>query len=63
MSTPGPNLAGAKPLADAPLTMPVEKLIESMQPEQPLVIDTNMTTSGYTTQGGSTGATAASPPQ
>jgi pilus assembly protein CpaC len=63
MSTPGPDLAGAKPLADAPLTMPVEKLIESMQPEQPLVIDTNMTTSGYTTQGGSTGATAASPPQ
>jgi pilus assembly protein CpaC len=63
METPGASVTGAKPLPDATPTMPVEKLIESMQPEQPLVIDTNMTTSGYTTQGGSTGATAASPPQ
>jgi pilus assembly protein CpaC len=57
MTNPGPSVTGEKPLSDAPPTMPVEKLIESMQPEQPLVIDSSMTTSGYTTGGGaSTGA-------
>jgi pilus assembly protein CpaC len=61
MANPGPEVTGAKPLAEAPPTMPVEKLIESMQPEQPLVVDSNMTTSGYTTEGASTGA-ASSPP-
>jgi pilus assembly protein CpaC len=63
MINPGPDVTGAKPLPDAPPTMPVETLIESMKPEQPLVIDTSMTTGGYTTQGGgaSTGATGISP--
>ena len=43
METPGASVTGAKPLPDATPTMPVEKLIESMQPEQPLVIDSSMT--------------------
>ena len=61
MSNPGPDVTGAKPLPDAPPAMPVEKLIESMQPEQPLVIDTNMTQGGYGGQGASTGATSSPP--
>jgi pilus assembly protein CpaC len=61
MSNPGPDVTGAKPLPDATPTMPVEKLIESMQPEQPLVIDTNMTQGGYGGQGASTGATSSPP--
>lgn len=58
MANPGPDVTGAKPLADAPPTMPVEKLVESMQPEQPLVTDGSMTPGGYTSQGASTGATS-----
>ena len=42
MANPGPSVTGAKPLSDAPPTMPVEKLIESMKPEQPLIIDSGM---------------------
>jgi pilus assembly protein CpaC len=61
MSNPGPDVTGAKPLPDATPTIPVEKLIESMQPEQPLVIDTNMTQGGYGGQGASTGATSSPP--
>jgi pilus assembly protein CpaC len=56
METPGATVTGAKPLPDATPTMPVEKLIESMQPEQPLVIDTSMAPGGYAGQGASTGA-------
>jgi pilus assembly protein CpaC len=65
MTTPGPDVTGAKPLPDAPPTMPVETLVESMKPEQPLVIEGGMSTSGYGTQGGggSTGATSTSAPQ
>jgi pilus assembly protein CpaC len=60
MTNPGPDVTAAKPLPDAMPTMPVEKLVESMQPEQPLVIDSGMTTGGYTSQGASTGATGTS---
>jgi pilus assembly protein CpaC len=56
METPGASVTGAKPLPDATPTMPVEKLIESMQPEQPLVIDTSMAPGGYSGQAASTGA-------
>ena len=42
MSNPGPSVTGAKPLAEATPTMPVEKLIDSMKPEQPLVIEGGM---------------------
>jgi pilus assembly protein CpaC len=65
MINPGPEVTGAKPLPEATSTMPVEKLIESMQPEQPLVIEGGMSTSGYGTQGGggSTGASTSVVPQ
>jgi pilus assembly protein CpaC len=63
MTNPGPDITGARPLADATLTMPVEKLVESMQPEQPLVIDSNMTQGGYGNQGASTGAVSTPAPQ
>jgi pilus assembly protein CpaC len=56
MENPGASVTGAKPLPDATPTMPVEKLIESMQPEQPLVIDSSMAPGGYAGQGASTGA-------
>jgi pilus assembly protein CpaC len=59
MTNPGPSVTGAKPLADTSPTMPVEKLIESMKPEQPLVIDS--TSSGYGTGQGSSGAGAGTP--
>ena len=51
MTTPGAEVTGAKPSSPTPQTMPVEKLIQSMQPEQPLVVDGSMSTTG-------TGATA-----
>jgi pilus assembly protein CpaC len=59
MTNPGPDVTGARPLADAPPAMPVEKLVESMQPEQPLVLDGNMTPGGYTSQGGQGASTGA----
>jgi pilus assembly protein CpaC len=60
MANPGASVTGAKSLPDTPSTMPVEKLIESMKPEQPLVVEGGMTTGGYTTgQGGAAGAAAA----
>ena len=61
MENPGASVTGAKPLPDATPTMPVEKLIESMQPEQPLVIDTSMAPGNYGNQGASTGAVSAPP--
>ena len=61
---------GATPPAPPAPTMPVEKLLDSMKPEQPLVIEGSMSpTAGSTTGGGaSTGSAAAStggvtPPQ
>jgi pilus assembly protein CpaC len=42
MTTPGPEVTGAKPLPPHSPTIPVEKLVQSMQPEQPLVIDSGM---------------------
>ena len=56
MENPGASVTGAKPLPDATPTMPVEKLIESMQPEQPLVIDTSMAPGSNGYQGAATGA-------
>jgi len=46
MTTPGADVTGLKPAAPAPPTMPVEKLIQSMQPEQQLVIDSSMSAGG-----------------
>ena len=65
MMTPGGEAAGATAAAPPPATMPVEKLIQSMQPEQPLV-DSGMSTGGggygAATTGATTGATTAAPP-
>jgi pilus assembly protein CpaC len=60
MTTPGRDVTGAKAPAPPPPSMPIEKLIQSMQPEQPLVIDPG----GYNSSGGSgsSGATAAASP-
>jgi pilus assembly protein CpaC len=46
MTTPGPEVTGVKPPSPPRPTLPVEKLLESLQPEQPLVIDTSMRSSG-----------------
>ncbi len=54
MSNPETAQAGGTP---QPPTMPVEELIQSMQPEQPLVIDTTMSVTG----GGQPQATQAQP--
>lgn len=58
MTTPGAEVTGAKPLPPPPSTMPVEKLIQSMQPEQTLQIDNTMSAGGGSTS--STGPTAVS---
>jgi pilus assembly protein CpaC len=54
--TPDGKTSGTTPIP-VPQTMPVEKLIESMKPEKPLVIDDSMSPGAYSTTGG-TGATA-----
>jgi pilus assembly protein CpaC len=46
MTTPGPEVTGAKPPAPAPPTVPVESLIDSMKAEQPLVIESGGGTFG-----------------
>jgi pilus assembly protein CpaC len=51
MTNPGADVTGAKPLPAEPPTMPIEKLLESMKPETPLVIGT---------QGGGSGGGSAS---
>ena len=38
MSNPGPEVTGAKPLPPAPQSIAIEKLNDSMKPEQPLAI-------------------------
>ena len=56
MTTPGAEVTGLKPLPPTKPTMPVEQLIQSMQPEEPLIVDTNMSATG----GSSTGSTTTS---
>ncbi len=60
MTTPGAEVTGVKPLPPPPPTMPVEKLVQSMQAEQPLVIEGGMSASGSSTM--STGASAVPAP-
>jgi len=58
MQTPESTAGGTQP--PPPTAIPVEKLVESMKPEQPLVID-----AGYGAGGGSVGGggpAPASPP-
>ncbi len=63
MTTPGADVTGAKAPAPPPPTMPIEKLIQSMQPEQPLITDSGYTTSGYSaaSQSGASSGTSAAP--
>jgi pilus assembly protein CpaC len=60
-ATPGASATGVKP----PLTIPVEQLIQSMQPEKPLTIDGNgYSSGGYGPGSATTGSTSmSSPPQ
>lgn len=55
MTTPGTDVTGAKPLSPFAPQMPVEKLIDTMQPEKPLVIQSGA--------GISSGGSAGSSPQ
>jgi pilus assembly protein CpaC len=57
MNTPDARPAGATP-TQTPATMPVEKLIESMQPEKPLVID-NTSSGAFGASSGESGASTA----
>ena len=54
MTTPGTNVTGAKPLPPSPTNIPIEKLMESMKPEKPLVIQSGSSMGGG---GGSSGGT------
>ncbi|WP_109486775.1 type II and III secretion system protein family protein [Occallatibacter savannae] len=58
MHTPDQKPAGSAP-APPPATIPVEKLIESMKPEQPLVLDSGMGVGGG--GGGSSASTQQAP--
>lgn len=60
MHTPDENHKAAKP---APSTMPVEKLIESMKPETPLVTDNSGSSGGYSSGSTSGAAAAGTAPQ
>jgi pilus assembly protein CpaC len=63
MTTPGASVTGAKtPAPPAPI-MPVEKLIQSMQPEQPLAPDSGFTTGSFSPSVSSSGSTASAAPQ
>lgn len=54
MTNPGADVTGAKPLAPPPASMPIEKLLQSMQPEKELQIEGGMGTAGGS--GGGAGA-------
>ena len=56
MTTPQTNTAESKPLPQAPSAIPVEKLVQSMQPEQPLLIDSTSSGSTYGPVQGGAGA-------
>jgi hypothetical protein len=47
MTTPGANVTGAKPPLPTPATVPVEQLIQSMQPEKQLSIEGSYSSSGF----------------
>lgn len=53
MTTPGADVTGAKPLPSSPNNIPIEKLVDSMKPEKPLVLQNSSGMSG----GGSSGGT------
>jgi pilus assembly protein CpaC len=55
-ATPGASATGGKP----PLTIPVEELIKSMQPEKPLTTDGGYSSGGAAVGSASTGSTSMS---
>jgi len=61
MTTPGPEVTGGKPAAPRPPTIPVEKLVQSMQPEQPLLIDNSMSVGGASSAGQATTSVTPAP--
>jgi pilus assembly protein CpaC len=61
MTTPGTDVTGAKAPAPPPPTMPIEKLIQSMQPEQPLQTDSGYNVTGYNSASQSGASSGASP--
>lgn len=61
MTNPGASVTGAKPLPPAPSTIPVEQLIQDMQPEQPLMIDSMSAGAAYGSS--QNGAAAGAPSQ
>jgi pilus assembly protein CpaC len=68
MRTPGADVTGAKPLAAAANAIPMEQLLRSMQPEQPLVINDISPGAIYTGSpgaglGAGTGTAVQPPPQ
>jgi pilus assembly protein CpaC len=61
MRTPGPDVTGAKPIAPPPPAMPIEQLMQSLQPEQPLVIDSPSSAGGGSYGGGAQPGMPATP--
>jgi pilus assembly protein CpaC len=61
MTTPGADVTGAKPLPVRPRTMPVEQLIQSIQSEQPLVINSTSPGAIYSSPPSGMGTTTAPP--
>jgi pilus assembly protein CpaC len=59
MTTPGADVTGAKPLPPSPANIPIEKLMDSLKPEKPLIIQTETGYGGV----GSTTSPGGPPPQ
>jgi pilus assembly protein CpaC len=58
-TTPGASMTVVKP----PLTMPVEQLIQSMQPEKPLIDSSGYSSGGYGSGAGTGSTSMSTPPQ
>jgi pilus assembly protein CpaC len=63
MENPGPSVTGAKPLDPAPGTIPVESLVKSMKPEEPLNIDGMGSSAGAYTSTTQTSSPTSAPQQ
>jgi pilus assembly protein CpaC len=63
MRTPGQNVTGPVPVTPPNKSIPVEKLIESLQPEKPLMVDTSAGGGGTSGASQSSSMAPASPPR